>query len=135
MQSVGGRNIEHAGSHPKQRRRPTRPSISPTPRLSHHGTSMSTSFVWGTSGAQPVEMAAYVLEVLEAWDHFSRLVPDPERCVSHLSERSRIPFYAIGHLREVRNLCAHPDEAGWPSFLDIYQAFKTAGELRRRLDG
>jgi hypothetical protein len=123
-----------AGAHRAKRSPATTDSLKPAPpEPSNHGSMVSTNFVRQTSSEPPVQMAELVLEVLEAWDRFSRLAPDPDRSVQHLSERTRIPFFDIGHLREVRNLCAHPDESGWPSLPDIDQAFKTAGELRRRL--
>jgi hypothetical protein len=114
-------------------RKPT--STPPSPGPGDHGSSMSTHFVRQTSGEQPVHVAELVLKVLETWDRFSRLAPDPERSVQHLSALTGIPFGDIRHLREVRNLCAHPDEAGWPSPPDIEKASRTAGRLRRLLAG
>ncbi|MGI8328973.1 hypothetical protein ACRYCC_03350 [Actinomadura scrupuli] len=80
-----------------------------------------------------------VTDVMETWSHVDKLVrdhgEDPLRTVSHIAKLSGLPSRQIGHLRQVRNLCAHSADDGWPSQADLDQALVTAYALRQLVLG
>ncbi|WP_131735957.1 hypothetical protein [Actinomadura roseirufa] len=80
-----------------------------------------------------------VAEVLETWSHVDKLVRDrgeePLRSVAFIARLSGLPAKQIGHLRQVRNLCAHSADDGWPSQKDVDQALMTAYALRELVLG
>jgi Right handed beta helix region len=99
-------------------------------------TGPGTDTVPGRPGASPSEMATGpggVRELLHSWDALRKLVPDGEKPVPFLVDRTGLKAAVIYQLQRTRNQCAHPGRGGWPGPYDIDMATATARELLRRL--